>query len=104
MTGQEKCDLLIQVTAWAGVTTFTFIFITFYNDKIATTKPHIFVGGLRLTYKKCMQKFTKQHTTFSIELILLVRSVSWDKTCPVGCKLFSLCSTSANREAKFDGA
>ena len=33
MTGQEKCDLLIQVTAWAGVTAFTFIFITFNNDK-----------------------------------------------------------------------
>ena len=32
MTGQEKCDLLIQVTAWAGVAAFTFIFITFNKN------------------------------------------------------------------------
>jgi hypothetical protein len=28
MTRQEKCDLLIQVTAWAGLTVFQIIFTT----------------------------------------------------------------------------
>ena len=34
MTGQEKCDLLRQVTAWTGLTVFPFQFNVYYEQNV----------------------------------------------------------------------
>ena len=33
LTGQEKGDLLIQVTAWTGLTTFLLTFLSFNSER-----------------------------------------------------------------------
>ena len=44
MTGQEKCDLLIQVTAWAGLTTYYYNEHHYYHKNNNHNNEHFGVG------------------------------------------------------------